>query len=491
MASRPSTREWKTRALVAVVLLGTVGFLLVHGGMRGPRSPRFVVDGVVIDPNATVQPRKAYRLHVWETATLWPSRPGQFEEDFRAALLLFADRYPQVDVEVTFIPEHEMVGRLEEAIASGSPPDVAALPEPLLAAPLQVPVDPYLPPPVQGSESAAADMYYAAARDPWTAEGRLWGFPRWIVWEAWVGHDEGLRALDMDIDGAVRYGWTWDDLNALARRINAQRKRGSIVLDVNDPTLAMQLIANAGAPWWQAVDGPGWSAEAVGAAAELLQRLVAEGAVPVEREGQAVNRLVRFARDGGLMMGPVNPYLYQVVQERVPDAVLLPVPHHPRHHEVSSLVPSGYAVFRQEGSPDAPAPGDDHLRAAMELAYFLSRRIGLATAQRTGFLPASPRDLHPWSDRTNLHHLARSFLLDYVTHFPGANGRPPVARFLPPREVRDVLRDALPALWQTPAPDPHRWAQDVLERLRPVAGNPLTANTGARSTNPETDGRPH
>src|SRR5690606_7725422 len=126
VASRPSTREWKTRALVAVVLLGAVGVLLVHGGMRGPRSPRFVVDGVVIDPNATVQPRKAYRLHVWETATLWPSRPGQFEEDFRAALLLFADRYPQVDVEVTFIPEHEMVGRLEEAITSGSPPDVAA-----------------------------------------------------------------------------------------------------------------------------------------------------------------------------------------------------------------------------------------------------------------------------------------------------------------------------------------------------------------------------
>src|SRR5690606_9969673 len=101
--------------------------------------------------------------------------------------------------------------------------------------------------------------------------------------------------------------------------------------------------------------------------------------------------------------------------------ILLPVPHHPEHEETSHLTPSAYAVFRQN-----PYKGDAHLRAAMELAYFLSRRFGLAVAQKAGFLPASPRDLHGWRDRAALHYLARNFLLDYLTHFARPGSKPPL-----------------------------------------------------------------
>src|SRR5690606_8416522 len=85
-----------------------------------------------------------------------------------------------------------------------------------------------------------------------------------------------------------------------------------------------------------------------------------------------IDRVARFI-DNGAVIAPLNPWLYRHLQDRYgEDMVLLPVPHGGVHPEVPPLVPSGYAVFAR-----ADYPGDDHLRLAMELAHFLSRRPAL------------------------------------------------------------------------------------------------------------------
>lgn len=465
-------RGWKA---VRFALAGAcTGALVVLGlalfGGRAPFAPRFHLGEITVNPRAPIERGVPYRLTLWESGLHVPGRGERLRDDLDGALVEFADRYPNVTVEVTVVPEQELMDRLARAIEAGSPPDVVGMPEPVWGRPLQVPVDPYLPPEPRGAAEGEV-LYYAAAREPWTVGGQLWGFPRWIGWQAWAGHDGRLRAHQVDVDGAVRYGWTWDDVLSLARRLDAAGARDKLALDGRDPVLFMQLVANAGAPWWESAEGSLWSPEVLARAAGFLHDLQAARALPDPAREPALNRIVHFVRNEGLIVGPVNPHLFAALQERLgPELVLLPVPHHPAHPEVATLTPSGYAVFRQE-----PYGGDGRLRAAMELAYFLSRRLGLAVAQQGGFLPASPRDLHLWRDRAGLHYLTRHFLLDYITHFARAEGRPPLGAYLPPPGARRALAESLPALWGPPRPTPEAWARDTHRILMP-----FSSGTGAR-----------
>src|SRR5690606_2139862 len=183
-------------------------------------TPRLSLNGLAVDPEAPVRRDTTYQLVLWETALTIPKRPHGFRNDLGGALAEFRDRYPNVEAEVTFIPGDEVGQRLEEAMARGQPADVSALREPVAAPALQVPVEAYLRKPSPCSrEGEAAPLYFAAAREPWTVGGRMWGFPRWIEWEAWAGDGERLRRWQVDVDGALRYGWTWDDVLALGRRM--------------------------------------------------------------------------------------------------------------------------------------------------------------------------------------------------------------------------------------------------------------------------------
>lgn len=473
-------RIWKAaRFALAGACAGALAALAIAFiGGEGPFAPRFQVGEITVNPRAPVDRGVSYRLVLWESGLHVPGRGERLQDDLAGALVEFADRYPNVTVEVTAVPEEELMDRLADAVEAGNPPDVVGVPEPIWGQPLQVPVDPYLPPEAPRRAAEGDVLYYAAAREPWTVQGQLWGFPRWISWHAWAGHDGRLRAHQVDVDGTVRYGWTWDDVLSLARRLAAAGAREKLAVDGRNPVLFMQLLANGGAPWWESAEGNMWTPEALARAAGFLHQLKGARALPDPARGEALNRIVHFVRHEGLIVAPVNPFLFGALQERLgPELVLLPVPHHPAHPEVATLIPSGYAVFRQE-----PYGGDGRLRAAMELAYFLSRRVGLAVAQQAGFLPASPRDLHLWRDRAGLHYLTRNFLLDYITHFPRAEGRPPMGAYLPPPGARRALGESLPALWGPPEPAPDAWARDAHRALMP-----FSSGTAARWTDRGTD----
>lgn len=432
------------------------------------------VGDLVIDPGHAVDPRQAYELTLWETPVHIPDRPSNaYREALQGALLEFADRFPNVTVRVETVPGSQLEQKLKAALEAGSPPDVVALPYPLPPQPLQVPVTPYLGL-IRGVSPKGGEgktpPFYPAASDPWTFHGHLWAFPRWIHWEAWAGHQGDLVARGIDLQGIIRYGWSWSDVIDLADRLRESGTREGMALDVTSPVLYLQLMANAGWPWWSGEEGLLWSKEGLAEVARFLRELQEAQALGVRPEAASLTRVDRFGSEQSLLTAPVNPWLFRALQKRLSDeAVLLPVPHHPQQHEVAWLIPSGYAVFRQQAYR-----GDATLRAAMELASFLSRRLGAWTARSVGLLPASPEDLRQWEEQVGLHSLARGFLLDYLAQFPQGRGQAGQRILLPPAEAIQALGRMSRALWQSPAPSPERWAEDTARALG------LTGGTAAR-----------
>lgn len=472
MSAFSSSGRW-LRWILALLLAaagGAVGYRTL--GPATLMAPLRVGD-LVIDPGHAIDARQSYRLTLWETPVHIPYRPDAYQEALQGALLEFADRYPNVAVQVETVAGSQLEEKLQAALEAGDPPDVVALPWPRPPHRLQIPVTPYVGLIRQVAPKGSPENtppFFAAASEPWTFEGHLWAFPRWIHWEAWAGHQGDLLARGIDLEGIVRFGWTWNDVVNLAARLQESGAREGIALEVTSPILYLQLMANAGWPWWSGEGGVLWSREGLAEVARFLRELQGAQALGARPEASALRRVDRFAAEQSLLTAPVNAWLFRALQKRLGDEVaLLPVPHHPQQHEVAWLVPSGYAVFRQQDYR-----GDGTLRAAMELASFLSRRLGAWTARHIGLLPATPDDLRQWEEQVDLHPLARGFLLDYLNQFP--QGPEPSERraFLPPADALQALGRMSRQLWESPALSPEVWAENTARTLG------LTEDTATR-----------
>src|SRR5690606_9468530 len=117
----------------------------------------------------------------------------------------FREVHPNVTVEFQLLPPGEAVNRLEGALASGRPPDVyGSLSPRLFDRNYQVPVDAFLPRARDGEP-----RFLPAAWEALTADGQVWGWPRWIRFITWAGRRSLLAGTGLDVDQAAQEGWTF------------------------------------------------------------------------------------------------------------------------------------------------------------------------------------------------------------------------------------------------------------------------------------------
>src|SRR5690606_6261641 len=129
-----------------------------------------------------------------------------------------------------------------------------------------------------------------------------------------------------------------------------------------------------------------------------------------------------------------------------------------------TVTPSAYLVFRRSAYL-----GDDHTRAAVELARFLAAKSEAWLVEAVGLLPASEASWEVWHQRSPWNDTTRRILSE-------ASRAAAVA--WPPADEAANLRAALQPLWQTFAnggASPEQFAaslRSLLERLRQPSGSP-------------------
>ncbi len=323
------TRLWAG----AVIMAALAGALLIYHSMRGSRG-----EGE-INPNARIDPRKTYEIVLWETH--WPVSPGGVPYSLWLAQTLerIGRRFPNVKVRVEWVQNGEMGDRLEKAVREGHPPDLAAVGPGALALydrERQVPASLYM-------ADEEMSVYAPASLAMLSLEGdaqTVWGWPRWLAFHGWLASP----SREEKHKGPGRQG-RW--------------------VPVSAAEALCDIMATAGHPVPLSSDGKlVWDQENLKKALNLIST-----------KGRGRGKGSVFA---GLLSGDVDyamgisPWAAAKLSSRKDNWLNLVLP--PLGDQVlgagkPAVRGSGGAVlmFRRDGK------GSDHLRAAAEVARYLSR----------------------------------------------------------------------------------------------------------------------
>ena len=267
---------------------------------------RFEVDGVKINPRAPVRDDVTYDLVVWEEAVVAPWAKETHAEHLERAVLEFSRQRPNVRVTVQMLDEETARERLEAAVAAGAPPDVyGAVKGVLWAWPYQVPASPYMPVD-QGAEPLPVDPRALAGL---TAAGAVWGWPRGLWWDGWLGRRE-LAISDDWTYGSLLQGGTGP----------SSPDRITVSLDLTSVQLLEQLMGAAGTPSY--VDGHGqgaWDRSGLAETAAFLRSLQQSRGPGGDMDAAARRRLENLLAGDVDLIGPVNPYAVQSALRHAPD----------------------------------------------------------------------------------------------------------------------------------------------------------------------------
>lgn len=427
-------RSIRRRLLMSVIAVITLGGLSAFAitdpfGLFG----RFEVDGMRINPRAAVRDDVTYELTVWEEAFFVPWAARSQAEMLEAAIEQFSRQRPNVNITYTLLDADTGRTQLTAAVAAGRPPDVYGTTRgALVGSPRLVPASPYMPP-VERSEPPP---FVPAATSPLTVADTLWGWPRALWWDAWLGSKESLARAGIDHTRLVADGW---DRDAFLQWIHHSTGAHRLMLDFTDVAILEQLMAAAGVPAY--VDASGdvaWQRQQIIDAAAFIRAVRHSDAVGRELELMSRTRLRALYEDDATIIGPVNPYTALSAFHRTADQfVLVPVPHPSSTGRHMSTEPSAYFVFHQ-----AVYQGDDHTRLAAELAAFLAAKSEQWLVEAIGLLPARTAGWETWRERAPFGEASRTLLEQAAAHampVPAAQDE----------QLTASVREALLPMWRS------------------------------------------
>lgn len=398
-----SKRRWAAPAAAAVVASVAALALAMQIGL----FHRFDVDGVKINPRAAIRSDANYTLVVWEEAIAAPWAQTTQAQLLEETLREFASLHPNVRVTYELLEPAAAADRLADAVAAGSPPDVygaARVEWGAYPLPYQVPATPYL----IRSHDRGGLPYSDAAVTGLTFEGSLWAWPRGLWWEGWAARRDALlragllrpsdNAPDPDGSWSLR-GWHYD---ALVSAVSSSGAPLTVALDVTSLDLLLQLLPGTGNAPNDAAGAVPWSDAQIAQATDFVRRLLRSGARGRDLDTMSRIRFSELAEGDVHVVGPVNVYSAQAALRRLPDELtVVPPPSPAPEPPALPVVPSAYFVFRQ-----ADYKGDDHTRAAAELAALLAAKTEQWLIETVGLLPVTAdgwsawRQNSPWNDST-------------------------------------------------------------------------------------------
>ncbi|ACL70935.1 hypothetical protein [Halothermothrix orenii] len=306
-----------------------------------------------INPKAEIRPDRVYKVRIW----YYPykrviTKEGKDEKEFFKEVAKEVERkYPNIQLKIGRLDFRKGRATLDRALKAGDPPDIYFnfSNQPYITKKLQVPAHLYL----------TREDYELLP--PFMEEGRLWGFPFLIERQVWLARNNlpGLAEPVLTIN-------RFDDL-----------KDDSLILNYYDPTLLLQLLSLYGISdiEYNGKTLDNKTLEALRAVFKLAHNL--RQAKIYGKAGQVdITMLKSFFQGKTVLLGPVNPWLKEVLSNRLSDSIV--------EVKLDNLVRVyTLTIFRQE-----PYRGDDHTKAAVEVARIIAQKKAYIMASDLGLIPA-------------------------------------------------------------------------------------------------------
>lgn len=435
-------------AVLALVFAGRLG--LFH---------RFDLGGLKINPQAAVRDDVTYELTVWEEAWIAPWAEDTQRELLERAVREFAEQRPNVQISYVVWDEAEARTQLAAAVAAGSPPDVyGAVRDVFRGVSGQVPASPYMSVVGLGHERNEPLPYAPAAIDGLSADNAIWGWPRGLWWDAWLGRPASLADRGVNTAHLGATGWDYDTFLRIGADSAAQGSRLAVALDVTSWHVVEQLMGAAGVVGY--VDDEGgvaWDEGRLIEVASFLRQLQDRGLLGKDVELMSRSRLENLYEGRVDVIGPVNPYTAQSALRRVDDELtVLPVPHPAAREPSLPVSVSAYFVFHQG---ETTYRGDDYTRIASELAAFLAAKSEEWLVEWIGLLPVSAAGWNVWHDRSPWNAAGRAVLEQATNNAVSAPAGTNSA-------LSASMRTALQPLWRAflaGEATPEQFARDALD----------------------------
>ena len=436
---------WLSRKVLVTIISLTAAAVLA---ILQPWLPRVVVGEVRINPRVHIDAEQQYRVVVWDYELPLPTGTTTHGEAIRNAAAAFTKAHPNITIDVVIKPWDDAVS-LPDALAAGTPPDVAGLPDGarLISAQLQVPLEHFF------SKESAADLY-PAARAAATAYGHMWAWPRYIdpaKWAVympmWQKSCQTLSPQSCRSDGYIAplttTAWT-----AILTECRTKSGGCGIAANVLDTRFYYELTAGMTGTTLLNEDGDiAWKEDDVRNSAALIREWVTRGFLAADIQSAARTRLGRFWSGRNLALAPTTSLLWYHLWQH--SGVLVSPDANPANqnsgigstgrleeaeHPVTWVTPPtgdhittvahvpGYAVFRQ-----TKYQGDEQTKAAAMVAEHLSRQVGSWEATTLFGVPAHPSAVPEWQEESRLPTPVLQALLDacvaYTVVTPPADDR--------------------------------------------------------------------
>ncbi len=381
------------RRMAPLLAAALVAALAVTGctGGKSNQAQKLNLDQVAA---AKIDPQKQYTLKVWNYPHF-----KDYEDFLKKQIAAFQHEHPNIKVEHEILTWAEGDQKINIAVNAGDPPDIlfTTLSPNLVNVGLAVPVDPFL------TEADKQDIEPAALKNG-RYQSRHWLWPTWISVQTWGGNRKLLEEAGVDWRKIQREGWTWDEFNTIAKKLTrddngfGQKQWGFVTYGNHEIVGAM--MRQAGILGSTSPDGKfTWQGEGAVKAAQFLRNLTESGVTPKEVAGVDSKKMTDMYRNWeAALFGRIGPYAIpeearraqeasegklQLHPRGVVDVVLLPYPHEADKPEVPTVGGAGLMVMTQK-----QYKGDDHTRAAVELAKFLTNTEGGYPAAAMNIIPA-------------------------------------------------------------------------------------------------------
>lgn len=343
---------------------------------------------------AKIDPNKPYTLKVWN----YPHYK-EYEEFLKKQIAEFTKVHPNIKVEHEILTWSEGDQKINVSVNAGDPPDVlfTTLNPTLVNTGLAVPIDPFL------TDGDKADIEAAALKNG-RYQGKHWLWPTWISVQMWGGNKQLLEEAGIDWKHIQQNGWTWDEFMAAANKLtkddNGYGKKQWGFVTYGNHEIVGHMMRQTGILGTISADGKfNWQGDGAVKAAKFLRGITESGVTPRETAGIDSKKMTDMYRNWETaLFGRIGPYAIPEEAKRVQEAkdgklqlhprgavdvVLLPYPHAAGKNEVPTVGGAGLMVLSQKDYK-----GDDHTRAAVELARFLTDTQGGEPAATMNIIPA-------------------------------------------------------------------------------------------------------
>ncbi len=379
--------------LFLVICFGA-GFLITRLGHQ-PRV-KLGEQYIYCNPHAKVNPKKTYRLRLWDTD--WPiQQSGGYRTYLDRLIRDFQKEYPNIQVQYSLLDLMEGPNQLAKALKTNSAPDVfcSSFSIPEFNFKRQIPVGFYL-------KRDEKEVYFSEALKLTEVNGVPCSFPRWLAPTIWIGNQHLLKGIYSGEPSIHTKGYDLADFQNMSPRL--PRDKFILVGNIGHNGFFTDLAANASVMNTTTEESGLVKPETgnlfltqtgIAETLDQLQHLITLRRNPSDFESNAIGH---FLKGNSVILAGVRPVVYRFIKTRLAEAphqnicqpVIIPSPG--KRPQKYTLTENGViCIYRNKNSA-----GDDHIAAAVKLGQFISTYESTRPFQEMMLLPAAVKSAAKW-----------------------------------------------------------------------------------------------